>query len=171
LRQAIVLNALEGTSIEDVSFSNVHITYEGGGTLEEARREIPQVAGEYFEIGTPPAYGLYARNVHGLRMNDVQFDVLKADQRPAVVLDHVSRATMNLVAVQGNPQAAAAMRFVDSRGVLVTSPRVMGQASALLSVEGSGTADIVVDGGDLSTAGKTATFGGGAVQNSVRVRE
>jgi hypothetical protein len=66
-RQCIVLNALGDRVIENISFSDVHLTYGGGGTAEEAAREIPQVAGEYFEMGTPPAHGLYARNVRGLR--------------------------------------------------------------------------------------------------------
>ncbi len=42
------------------------MTYGGGGTAEEAaRRDVPKMAGEYFELGTLPAYGMYARNVAG----------------------------------------------------------------------------------------------------------
>ncbi len=56
------------TILSSVSFQDVHVTYEGGGTVEEAAREVPKMAGEYFEIGTPPAYGIYARNVRGLSL-------------------------------------------------------------------------------------------------------
>ena len=40
----------------------------------EARAEVPQTAGEYFELGPPPAYGLYARGVRGLTLHNVRFE-------------------------------------------------------------------------------------------------
>src|SRR5688500_15103541 len=55
-RSCIVLNGVGEDNIENVSFTDVHVTFEGGGTVEEAQREVPKMAGEYFEIGTPPAY-------------------------------------------------------------------------------------------------------------------
>src|SRR5207248_4153597 len=64
---------ISGAVLENISFTNVHVTYEGGGTAEEsARRDVPQIAGEYFEIGTPPAYGVYARGVRGLTLDNVR---------------------------------------------------------------------------------------------------
>lgn len=152
-RQCIVLNALDGTTIEDIVFDDVQITYGGGGTAEEAERAIPQVAAEYFEVGTPPAYGLYARNVRGLTMNNVRFTVEKPDLRPAVVLDHVSDGALSGVSVQGNSQAKSAMRFVETNDVLVSAPRLLTPAALFLQVEGNGKG-ITVDGGDLSKAGK-----------------
>ena len=82
------------------------MTYGGGGTAEEAaRREVPKMAGEYFELGTLPAYGLYARNVRGLTLTDMRFEVAAPDLRPAMVFDHVEDATVNGFAAQGNPHA------------------------------------------------------------------
>jgi polygalacturonase len=168
-RQCIVLNALDGAVIEDVTFDDVRITYGGGGTAEEAKREIPQVAGEYFEIGTPPAYGLYARNVRGLTLNNVRFDLQQADLRPAVVLDHAADVSINGLSAQGNPEAAAVVRAVATRDVLVTAPRVLTAAAAFLQVEG-GSKAITVDGGDLSKAATAVKFEAGAVKDAVKVR-
>jgi polygalacturonase len=166
-RQCIVLNALDGTVIEDVTFDDVRITYAGGGTLEEARREIPQVAGEYFEVGTPPAYGLYARNVRGLALNNVRFDVEKADQRPAIVLDHAADVSLQGLSAQGNPEASAVVRMVETHDVLMTGSRVLTPAAAFLQVEGGGSKAITVDGGDLSKA-VTAVIG--SAKDAVKVR-
>jgi len=165
-----VLNAIGDAVIEDVSFSDVRVTYAGGGTAEEAAREIPQVVGEYFEIGTPPAYGLYARDVRGLSLSNVRFDVESPDLRPAVVFDHVADATLNGVSVAGNRQAKAAMRMVESRDVLVAASRVTSATAAAVMVEGAGSAGIVVDGGDWSRAAEAVVFGSGAVRGSVTVR-
>jgi polygalacturonase len=169
-RQCIVLNAIGNTYMEDISFNDVRITYGGGGTAEEAGREIPQVAGEYFEIGTPPAYGLYARNVRGLTMNNVRFEVDAPDLRPAVVLDHVSDAAIDGLSAAGNPQAKSLLRFVESKDALLTATRVLTPASVFLQVEGAGSQGITIDGGDVSKASTAVAFTGGAGKDSVRVR-
>jgi polygalacturonase len=151
-RSCIVVNGANDETLEQISFSDVHVTYEGGGTAEEAAREVPQLAGEYFEIGTPPAYGLYARGVRGLTLHNVRFDVTNPDVRPAVVFDRVDDASVNGITVDGNPQAAAALRFVDTRDVLVAAPRLLSPAATFLKVEGKASAGIKVDGGDVSKA-------------------
>jgi hypothetical protein len=168
-RQCIVLNALDGSVIEDITFDGVRVTYGGGGTAEEAKREVPQVAGEYFEMGTPPAYGLYARNVRGLTLNNVRFNVEQADLRPAVVLDHAAEVSMNGLSAQGNP-AVAVVRAMETRDVLVTAARVLTPAAAFLQVEGGGSKAITVDGGDLSKAATPVKFEAGAVKDAVKVR-
>jgi hypothetical protein len=169
-RQCIVLNAIGDAVIEDVSFHDVRITYGGGGTVEEARRQPEQVAGEYFEIGTPPAYGLYARNVRGLNLHNVRFEVEKPDLRPAVLLDHVSDGAFNGLSVQGNPEAKSALRFIDTHDVLVTAPRVLTPAAVFLEVEGSATSAITIDGGELSKAATPCAFEGGATKTAVKLR-
>jgi len=169
-RQCIVLNAIGSAVIEGVSFNGVSLTYGGGGTAEEAKREIPQVAAEYFEIGTPPAYGLYARNVRGLSLSNVRFDVEQPDARPAVVLDHVTDAAFNGLTVQGNGQAKSTLRMLESRDVLVTAPRVLGEAAVFLGVEGEGSRGITVDGGDVSKAASAVAFDGGATKDAVKMR-
>jgi len=165
-RQCIVLNAIGDAFLEDIELSDVRVTYGGGGTAEEAAREVPQVAGEYFEIGTPPAYGLYARNIRNLSLNNVRFEVEKPDLRPAVVLDHASDVSITGFAAQGNPEAKSVIRLIDTQDVLVTSPRVLTPAAAFISAEGA-TKSVTVEGGDVSRAAAKVT---GSAQGAVKVR-
>lgn len=169
-RQCIVLNGIGDAVIEDISFDDVRVTYAGGGTAAEAVREIPQVAGEYFEIGTPPAWGLYGRNVRRLSLHNVRFDVEKPDLRPAVVLDHVTDAAFSGFSAPGNAAAQSVLRFVESSEILLTAPRVLAPAPALLAVEGVASGGITVDGGDISKASVPVVFQAGAASASVRVR-
>jgi hypothetical protein len=169
-RQCIVLNGIGDAFMEDIVFDDVRVTYGGGGTAEEARAVPPQIAGEYFEIGTPPAYGLFARNVRGLTLNNVRFDVIQPDLRPAVVLDHVSDAALAGFAAQGNPRAKSLLRFIEAKDVLISSPRVLTPAAVFLQVEGAASGGIIVDGGDLSKAATPAAFEAGAVQSAVKLR-
>ncbi|HKE24132.1 MAG TPA: glycosyl hydrolase family 28 protein [Bryobacteraceae bacterium] len=167
-RQCIDLNATGTCLLEGIELDDVRVTYGGGGTAEEAAREFPPIAGpEYFDMGTPPAYGLYGRNVRNLTLNNVRFEVDNPDLRPAIVLDHASDAALTAVAAQGNPQAKSVIRLIDSQDVLITSPRVLTPAAAFLSAEGA-SKSITVEGGDISKAEVPVRRGTGV---TVKVRE
>jgi polygalacturonase len=165
-RQCIVLNAIGDRFLEDITLDNVRVTYGGGGTAAEAEAKVPQAAGEYFEIGTPPAYGLYARNVRGLTMNNVRFEVEQPDLRPAVVFDHVADASINGLNAQGNPSAKSLLRFIETRDVLLSASRVLTPAAVFLKVEGAGSGGILVDGGDLTRAASAMSFEAGAPKDA-----
>ncbi|MGH9589740.1 MAG: glycoside hydrolase family 28 protein [Terracidiphilus sp.] len=167
---AIVLNAIHGCVIEDISFSDVHITFGGGGTAEEgARRDVPEAFGEYFELGPIPAYGLYARNVKGITLSNVRFQTATRDLRPAVVLDHVEDLAFNGFSVQGDLQAESVVRLIDCKQVLISATRVLTPSPPFLGVEGTGNVNIIVDGGDLSKAASLAIFKAGASADSVKL--
>ncbi len=170
-RTCITLNGVGDEFLQDISFQDVHVTYGGGGTAEEAgRRDIPKMAGEYFELGTLPAYGLYARNVRGLSLNNVRFEVASPDLRPAVVFERVEDASLNGFSAQGNPAASALLRLSDSRDVLLAGCRLLTPAATFLQVEGAASRDITVDGGDLSKAGKPLLAAEGATTQAVKIR-
>jgi hypothetical protein len=167
----MVLNAVNGAIIEDISLENVHLTFGGGGSAEDgARREIPLVSGEYFQLGTLPAYALYARNVRGITLHNVRFQVSAPDLRPAMIFDQVEDAAINGLSVQGNPAAESVLRFVDTRQALLSAPRVLTPAATFLRVEGGSSSGIMIDGGDLSRASTPVTFGAGASESAVKLR-
>jgi polygalacturonase len=171
MKSCIALNAVGGGVIENIVFDNVHMTFPGGGTAEEAaNRNVPQVAGEYFETGTLPAFALYARNVRGLTMNNVRFEAQTPDLRPSVVFDHVEDAAIAGLNVRGSKEAESLLRFIETKDALLTATRVLAPAATLLQAEGSGTANVTIEGGDLSKAAKAVAFATGASQQSVKVR-
>jgi hypothetical protein len=133
---------------------------------------VPQVSGgEYFACGALPAYGLFARNVHGLTLNNVRFAVASTDARPAVVFDHVIGAAITGLSAQGQPQEESLLRFINTRDVLLTAARVLAPAAVFLQVEGKENASIIVDGGDLTNAAKPLAFANGASEGAVRLRD
>jgi hypothetical protein len=171
IRSAIVLNAIDDAVLEKISFSNVHLTFGGGGTAEDAaRRDVPKVFGEYFELGRIPAYGLYARNARGLTLNNVRFEVSTPDLRPAVIFDHVEDAAIYGLSVQGDTQAESVLRFIDSRQALLTASRVLTPSGPFLQLEGENNDGIIVEGGDLSRSTSVVAFKNGASEKSIRLR-
>jgi hypothetical protein len=170
-RSCIVLTASGNGSIENISLSDVHLTYEGGGTAEEAAiRNPPEVAGEYFSIGPRPAYGMYARKVRGLTLNNVRFEVSKPDVRPAVVFDHMQDVSVTALSAQGSKDAESFLRFIDSRDVLLNATRLLTPAAIFLQVEGATSEAITIDGGDLSKAAKPLSFQNGGAEKAVKLR-
>ncbi|HVU33812.1 MAG TPA: glycosyl hydrolase family 28 protein [Opitutaceae bacterium] len=176
----ITLDGVNGHRVEDIRFSDVHVTYAGGGSAELAAKRVipetvPRYAGEYFGVWStapfgPPAYGLYARNVKGLTLANVRFDVATPDLRPAMVFDHVQDAAINGFSAQGNPAAESLLRFSATEDVLITAARVRGSAAAFLQIEGPASTGITIDGGDLSKAAQPIRVRDGASEAAVRVR-
>ena len=167
----ITLNCVGGSTLENISFDNIHLTFGGGGTAEDAaRRDLPQISGEYFALGPMPAYGFYARNARGITLQNVRFQVSTADLRPAMILDHVEDVAINGFSVQGNTAAESVLRFIDSKEILLTASRVLTPSSTFLQLEGTDNDAIIVDGGDLRKAASSVAYKNGAKETAVKMR-
>jgi len=167
----ITLNCVGDAILENISFTDIHLTFGGGGTAEDAaRRDLPAVAGEYFMLGPMPAYGFYARNVRGITLQNVRFQVSSPDLRPAVIFDQVEDAAINGLSVQGNQQAESVVRFIDSKQTLLTAARLLTPAAVFLQLEGAANEGITIDGGDLSKAATSLAYKNGATEKAVKLR-
>jgi hypothetical protein len=167
----ITLNCVGDAILENISFADIHLTFGGGGTAEDAaRRDLPAVAGEYFMLGPMPAYGFYARNARGITLQNVRFQVSSPDLRPAVIFDRVEDAAINGLSVQGNQQAESVVRFIDSKQTLLTATRLLTPAAVFLQLEGAANDGITIDGGDLSKAATSLAYKNGATEKAVKLR-
>ena len=117
-----------------------------------------------------PSYALFVRNVQGLTLSNVRFQVAGTEARPAVVFDHVTDAAVNGFSVQGTKESESTLRFIDSREILLTATRLLAPAATFLQVEGRDSVAITVEGGDLSKASAPLAFKAGALQNAVKLR-
>lgn len=144
---------LPEAKIENLTLSNVRLSFKGGGTKEDAKRAIPEHPAaypEYSMFGGLPAYGLYCRHVEGLTLTNVQLEVEAVDGRHAVVLEDVAEATVDQLRADASREAEALLRFSDVGGALVRGCRPVGQARVFLSVVGQGSKGIMLTGNDLS---------------------
>jgi hypothetical protein len=171
----ITLNAMGDYYLEDISFTNVHVKYAGGGTAEQAaKRDIPNIAAEYFGVwdkapGGPPCYGLYARNVKGLTLHNVRLEYEEKDVRPAVVFENVQDASIVGFSAKGNTESEL-LRVVNSKDILFSATRLLSPAKTFLQVEGTNNENIVIDGGDLKKAVNITAFENGGNKQSVLIK-
>ena len=104
----ILLAGMPGHPIEDVVLSNVQIHYAGGGTDEQAARDVPELETSYPDpslFGILLSWGIFARHVKNLQVRGAEFRTLNPDARPAIVLDDVQDARFANTIVAADPAA------------------------------------------------------------------
>ena len=86
----IIITGMEGEPIRNVSLTNIRIQYRGGGRkVTTPYREQGTNYPEPRWAGPTPAYGLFARHVDGLHLQNVNFELLRPDERPDIILEDV----------------------------------------------------------------------------------
>ncbi|MHC4627871.1 MAG: glycoside hydrolase family 28 protein [Planctomycetota bacterium] len=156
------ITGLPGHPVENVSLSNVKLTFEGGGTREDASREIPEKAASYPEstmFGTLPAYGFFCRHVKGLKFTDVQLQTTGPDRRHALVCEDAEEVSIDGLDCDYSPGGEATIRLTDGRGVLVRGCRPRAGTGLFLKLRGAKSERIVLTGNDFGGAERTADVG------------
>ncbi len=171
LRSCINVTGVPGHAVEGIAFSNMHITFPGGGTAEEAaRRDVPELRDhypEYHMFGTLPAYAMYLRHARGISLRDVTFDLASDDLRPALICDDVQDLELDGLRAAGSPGAESLIRLRDMRGAFIHASRPLNEVQAFVRVEGAASGDILLAGNDLRNARRAAETAEGAMEGGV----
>lgn len=88
----IIITGMENAPLKNISLSNIFVEYRGGGTADMAQKKYREQGTNYPEprwAGPTLSYGLFARNIDGLKLRDITFALKKDDGRPAVMLENV----------------------------------------------------------------------------------
>ncbi len=101
--QGMLISGLPGHPIKDVDIKDIKIYSKGGGTAEQSARQVPEMEKGYPEpgsFGVLPAYGVFARHVEGLKLENVELHFITDDQRPAINFDDVKGVDLRFVKAQ-----------------------------------------------------------------------
>jgi len=153
------ITGLQGHFIENVSLNNINLGFEGGGTVEDAIRQVPEKTQSYPEstmFGVLPAYGFYCRHVKGLQLNNVQLQLAMDDQRHALVFEDVQDALVDGLNAAFCNGASSTIRLTDVKGVLIRGCRPKVGTDVFLKLQGAQTDKVVLMGNDLSGVNKVA---------------
>jgi hypothetical protein len=165
MKSCISLSGVPGYFIENISFSGVHITFPGGGDLDDAQRVIPEMRDhypEYHMFGVLPAYGMYARHAKGITLENVTFDFEGQDLRPALVCEDIENLELVNFRAAGNT-AHELLCLRDARQVYIHGSRPLGKVSCFLKVEGETCQDILLQANDLRQAAQAFSGSGSSV--------
>jgi polygalacturonase len=90
-----ILSGISGHPIEYVKISDIVVAHTGGGTKQDAEREMPEKEKDYPEpnmFGVTPSHGFFIRHVNFLEMNGIEITHYNLDARPSFVLEDVEGA-------------------------------------------------------------------------------
>jgi len=150
-RQCITIMGTPRTKIEGITFSNVRMTFPGGGTAEEAaRREIPELERQYpctGMFGILPAYGMFVRHAEGITLNNVHFQLESPDHRAAVVCDDVEDLELNGFKAEAHATVAL-VQLRNTRRAFIAASRRAGTVGSFLEVDGA-SQQVLLDGTDM----------------------
>ncbi|RBL90913.1 endopygalactorunase [Chitinophaga flava] len=88
--------------IRNVIFQDVHITDKGGNPLSDTSQRPPELGVGQYNVGNlkvQPAYGLWARHVEGLSIQESSFRYEKRDSRFVLYFDDVKSAGISNIKV------------------------------------------------------------------------
>ncbi|MBN2022348.1 MAG: glycoside hydrolase family 28 protein [Pirellulales bacterium] len=147
----VFMTGLPGHPIENVTLSNVQVATAGGGTAKDARRlDVPEMEKDYpnsHKFGPLPAYGVYARHVTNLRLDNVELAFGKDDARAPVVFQDVRDLDLSGLRAETGPAADCAIRLRQVEGALIRAcrprnpiPRALDCSADCVGVKVSGNA-------------------------------
>ncbi|WP_139956935.1 glycoside hydrolase family 28 protein [Flavicella sediminum] len=106
---AFFLTGIPGHEIEDISITNVDFIVAGGVNKEDAKqKDVKEYTHdnmkrwpEFYVVKELPAYGVYARHINGLNLENFFITTLKEDKRLPVILNQVRNATTRNIKANG----------------------------------------------------------------------
>jgi polygalacturonase len=161
---------IPGHNIKNVTLENIRFFSKGGGTEEQAKREVPELETEYPEavmFDELPASGFYVRHAENITMKNVEFHFAENDKRPALYLDDVTGVKVMHLSSDMDPSVP--MIFArDVRNVFVQNPVPDEACKSVIEVTGAGSKNIRLTEIDKRYFKKIFGVTGGAEKKEVK---
>ena len=164
------ITGLPGHRIENVVLENLKLGFDGGGTREQASREIRERPESYPEstmFGVLPAYGFFCRHVRDLKFENVELRAAAADLRHAMVFDDAEEVMIDGLDAGFSPGAAAMIRLTQVRGVEIRGSGPKMATETFLRLEGDATGGVVLEENDLGRVGQLVELAPGVSQDAL----
>ena len=162
------ISGIPGHDIVGVRLSDISVTFPGGGTVQDASRELEEAVDAYPEgthWGRLPAFGFFIRHARDVQMTNIAVHTSGPDMRPAVVARAVSDLAITGLRAPVAPGAGSLIHFTDVVRAAIRSSSVLSDVPCFLAVDG-GSANIALLSNDLT---HSATPVCGSSANAVRM--
>ena len=112
--------------VENVTFRDIRIEFEGGGSRAEAGKQVPEKADSYPEstmFGVLPAYGFYCRHARGLKFCDW------SSESRRLLWRSLTRPWCNMRTSQAPSGELSPRSFLDCRWICASGSRPWGRSA------------------------------------------
>ncbi|MGD0912024.1 MAG: glycoside hydrolase family 28 protein [Terracidiphilus sp.] len=149
------ITGLPGDEVHGITLRNIRIESMMPSRPEWLGRDVPEKESAYPEarmFGMLPTWGLYARHVRDLRLDQLAFTASAPEQRPTVLFDDVDGAQIAGLISRASSGAMPIVRLENSRNVSITDSVAPAGTEAFVGVSGSASGNIVLANDDLRGA-------------------
>ena len=179
LGSTIFLQGHPQSPIENIVLENINVTFSGGGTQAQSSRrnivdmnEIDYRKDGYWTDdkstwGVPPAYGLYARHLKGLVMENIRFGLANPDRRSALYLSDSEDIRITGLEAACDPVDAEVITARNCVGLMLSEIEARPKAAALVRIEGPRSDRIALASNDARLFDKTFLCVDGASEKMV----
>ena len=164
------ITGLPGFPIEDVTLSNIRIRFKGGGTTEDALREIPERPEAYpgcRMYGTLPAYGFYVRHAKRIEFHHLDLGFDKAENRPGLVLDDVKDLEIFDFDAESTASTKALIWLKQVRGAFIHGCSPRNPVTTFVRVDGNESDEITLMNNNMSKVKRILDTGRQTKENAV----
>lgn len=178
------VTGIPGHAVENISLSNIHIMFTGGGPYRPVSEAVPEMIDKYPDADmfeALPGYALYCRHVRGLSLRDLNLSYegpfwrIPREQgatkiRPqagaaigaepegevgnAIVCDDVQAVRISGLSARPSKAGDAVIRLAAARDVLISSSVAMPDTAVFIEVVGQECRAIRLVGNSLDMATK-----------------
>jgi len=163
------ITGLAGSPVKNVSLSSISITMTGG-QVEFKGLDVPEVENKYPEanmFGQLPAYGLYARHVEGLTLDNIQTRWEETDARPAMIFDDIKDLLIRGFQAGAAVGAQPVIWLCQVVGALVEGCRAPAGTQGFFKVAGAQSSQVALLGNDLIRAAEPLELAPEVAESSV----
>lgn len=140
-RIGITITGQEECVMENVTLSNIHLQFAGGGNQAAADRplkdSLPHGIPKYNNFGVTPAYGINCQYVKNIQFNNITFDYKADDVRPAMFFQQSENVTLNGIYAKVDDKAKAYVRFKNQNGAFIINSKPISGKAPFCSFEES----------------------------------
>ncbi len=126
----IQINGLPEQPLEGIRLENIRLLGKGGGTAADASIKFKELGDGYPEpskLGTAPAYGIFARHIHGLELANIHLDYQAEDLRPAASFADIQGLEIDNLKLRFAAGVHAAYFAPDVSGVVIRNSPALGK--------------------------------------------
>ncbi|MBT3384801.1 MAG: glycoside hydrolase [Prolixibacteraceae bacterium] len=138
---------IPGHPIENISLSNIQISFKGGIEMNENLPDVPELETHYPEstmFGILPASALFIRHAKNINLNQIQFSFDKTDTRPALICEDVKNLRLQNISLGINSKPKYMLGLKNCSSVSVSGWKIDSPIETFVKVNGGKSNDIMV---------------------------
>jgi len=152
-RIGMIISGNEKCLVENITLSNIHLQFAGGGHAEHASTTLIDKQAnkypDYHSWGITPAYGINCNYVNNIRFKDIVVDASNKDARPAFYLENTQGIVLEGITAKVDNEAKSYIRFRNADKVSILNSNPTGSRVPFCAFEGTAK-NVVIMGNNLS---------------------